>query len=102
MILMKDFEIEEDDENVNLKKENNELNKKLLEIKNEINNMTQKNNQLNEEIDEIKIEKNKLFKDNLDLKTNCDKYKNEISILNEKINNLFSEIKTKNEKNKSL
>ena len=99
---MKGEEEEEDEENENLKKENDELNKKILEAKNEINNLKQKNNLINEQIYELKIEKNKLFNENLELKLNCDKHKNEISILNEKINNLNSEITSKNEENESL
>ena len=99
---MKD-EDEDDHEDIELiKKENDELNKKLLEIKNEINDEKQKNNLLSGEIDELKIEKNKLFNENLELKLNCDKNKNVISILNEKITNLNSEIKSKNEENESL
>ena len=99
-LLMRDEE--EDEENEKLEKENNELNKKLIENKNEIDNIKQKNSELKEEINKIINDKNNLYNENFQLKLNCDKYINEISILKEKINNLNSEIISKNEENESL
>ena len=98
---------EEKDDNIlsdisNLKKENEDLNKKVIEGNGELKKLKETNSLILTQKNELKMEYNKAIKENNELKFSCEKLKNEILILNEKISNLNNEIQDKNNENENL
>ena len=85
-----------------MKKQNEELNKKIIELNYELKNEKEKNNSILDEKNILKEENNKLDKERNELKLNCNKLNGEISILNKRINGLNIQIKNKQNENENL
>ena len=87
--------IEEDEELIKLKKEKDELDKKIIEYNGEIKKINEKNKMIINEKNELKLKINNLIIENNGLKVIQEKLKNENSLLNEKISNLNTQLQIK-------